>query len=279
MPVFETPSAISVSIDLAVGDARLDAGDRPDTVVEVRPSDPGSEADTKAAEQTQVEYAAGRLTVRGPRPRPLFGRIGSVDVVIELPAGSQLRAVAQTAAFRCTGRLGECQVRTSTGDLRFQETGPLTAATSLGDVLAERIEGPAEAVSGSGTVRLGTVDGPVAVKNSNGDSLVREAAGDVRVRSANGDITVGTAHAAVDARTANGDIRVDRVIRGQVVLGTSSGQIEIGVRPGTAALLAVRTKAGSVHNFMTPSEGPGDAGETVDVRAVTSRGDIVIRRG
>ena len=40
MPTFDTPEPISVSLELGVGDIRIVAGDRTDTVVEVRPTDP-----------------------------------------------------------------------------------------------------------------------------------------------------------------------------------------------------------------------------------------------
>ena len=39
MPKFETPEPISVTLDYAVGNVRISASDRTDTVVEVRPSD------------------------------------------------------------------------------------------------------------------------------------------------------------------------------------------------------------------------------------------------
>ena len=38
MPTFDTPEPISATIDLAVGDVRISAGDRLDTVVEVHPA-------------------------------------------------------------------------------------------------------------------------------------------------------------------------------------------------------------------------------------------------
>jgi DUF4097 and DUF4098 domain-containing protein YvlB len=278
MPVFETPHPISVSIDLAIGDARLDAGDRIDTVVEVHPSDPRSELDTKAAENVRVEYAGGQLLVKGPKQRPLFGRAGSIDVTIDLPSGSDVRAVAQTAAFRGTGRLGECRIKTSVGDVRLQETGQLIAASSLGDITADRVEGQAEITTGSGAVRIGEILGQAVIRNSNGDTWVREVTGDLRVKAANGDISVDQAHAAVDAKTANGDIRIGEVVRGSVVLGTSSGQLDIGIRSGTAALLDVRTKSGNVYNFMAQADGPGAADSRVEVYATTSRGDIAVRR-
>ncbi|WP_058043215.1 DUF4097 family beta strand repeat-containing protein [Streptomyces roseifaciens] len=278
MPVFETPQPISVSVDLQVGDVRLQADERTDTVVEVRPSDPGSTADAKAAEDTRVEYEAGRLLVKGPRSRAFFGKTGSVDVTIGLPSGSAVEGTGQMTAFRCSGRLGECRIKTSAGDIRVQETGPLTATTSLGDVTADRVHGAAAITTGTGAVRAGELAGPAVIKNSNGDSRVGEAAGDLRVRSASGSVSVGTAHAALEAKTAHGDIRVGEVVRGSTVLATSSGQIEIGIRPGTAARLDVRTKFGNVHNLLTASDGPGRSEETAEVYATTSVGDVTVRR-
>ena len=39
LPAFATPDPIAVSIELSVGDVRVVASDRADTVVQVRPSD------------------------------------------------------------------------------------------------------------------------------------------------------------------------------------------------------------------------------------------------
>ena len=67
MPTYDTPEPISVSLELGVGDIRITASDRTDTVVDVRPSDPASEADVTAAEQTRVEFADGRLSIKAPK--------------------------------------------------------------------------------------------------------------------------------------------------------------------------------------------------------------------
>ena len=74
MPTFDTPEPISVTIDLAVGDVRIIASDRADTVVDVRPSDASNEDDVKAAEQTRVEYADGQLLVKAPKLRSWLSR-------------------------------------------------------------------------------------------------------------------------------------------------------------------------------------------------------------
>ena len=66
MPTFDTPGPISVTIELGVGDLRITATDRVDTVVEVQPSDPAKPSDVTAAEQTRVEFADGVLQLKAP---------------------------------------------------------------------------------------------------------------------------------------------------------------------------------------------------------------------
>ena len=105
-----------------------------------------------------------------------------------------------------------------------------------------------------------------------------EVAGALRVKSANGDITVGRAHAGVGATTANGSIRVGEVVRGSVVIETASGGLEVGIRPGTIAWVDANSRFGRVHNTLDAAGGPDPAEETVEIRARTAFGDIVIRR-
>jgi DUF4097 and DUF4098 domain-containing protein YvlB len=280
MPTFDTPEPISAVIDLVVGDARITASDRGDTVVEIRPSDASHDQDVRAAEQTRVEYAAGRLLVRAPRQRSLsiFGKPGSIDVTIDLPAGSHVHGDASVAAVHGAGRLGECRVKTAAGDIQLEDTGPLDLNTGAGAISVDRVAGPAEVSTGSGRVRLREIDGTAVIKNSNGDSWVGEVAGDLRVNAANGNISVDHANADVNASTANGDVRVGGVRRGSASLKTSFGEIEVGIQAGTAARLDVHTEFGHIRNRMDASEGPGPSDETVEVRARTSYGDIVIHR-
>jgi hypothetical protein len=280
MPTFDTPGPISAVVEPVVGDVRITASDRDDTAVEIRPSDETHEPDMRAAEQTRVEYSAGRLLVKTPRQRSLslFGKPGSIDVTIGLPTGSQVYGDASVAAFHCTGRLGECRVKTSVGDVQLEQTGPLEVSTGAGAIAVDRAAGPAEISTGSGRIRLGQIDGPGVIKNSNGDSWIGEVAGDLRVNAANGDISVGQAGADVTASSANGDVRVGEVMRGAASLKTGNGEIEVGIRAGTAARLDVHTGFGQIRNQMDPSDGPGPSGQTVEVRARTSYGDIVIRR-
>jgi hypothetical protein len=279
MPTFDTPEPINATVELVVGDVRVTATDRPDTVVEVRPSNPGADRDVRAATETRVEYADGRLLVKAPRQQVLglFGKPGSIDVEILLPAGSRFRGEAAVAAFRCAGRLGECWIKNSTGDIHLENTGPLDATTPSGAILVRSVTGNAT-VNGSGEVRLDRIDGSAVVKNLNGDSRIGEITGDLRARAANGDILVGLAGADVTASSANGDVRIGEVTTGTVSIKTSNGELEVGIPAGTAAHLDLHTSFGNVNNRLDAAAAPGPGEQTVEVRARNSYGDIIIRR-
>jgi hypothetical protein len=281
MPVFATPEPISVTIELSVGDVRLIASDRTDTVVEVRPSDESDDSDVKAAQQTRVEYANGTLTVRGPRARAFVfsKKTRSVAVLVELPTGSAVHGDMSVGDFHSTGGLGECRLKTSVGHFRLDRTGQLRLDTTAGHVTVDTIAGNTEVATGSGRVHLGEIGGAAVIKNSNGNIDVGTVTGELRARTANGDICVDRADAGVEAKTSNGTIRIGKVARDSVTLQTAMGNLEVGVAAGTAAWLDLKTGYGRVHNALDGiGQEPEQSEGTVEVRAQTSFGDITVRR-
>jgi hypothetical protein len=280
MPSFETPEPISATIDIAMGDVRMVAGDRGATVVDVRPSDASDDEDVKAAELTRVEYANEQLLVKAPKLRSWMSRRsgGSIEVTVELPAGSHVHGSAGLADFRCEGPLGDCRIKTGLGRIQIDRAKTLNLKSGAGDITVDRVTGQAEVTAGSGDVRVRAVDAGAVIKNSNGDTWVGVGGGDLRLNSANGSIAVDQAQADVGAKSANGAVRVGEVIRGSVVLETQIGELEVGIREGTAAWLDVSSRFGRVRNSLTASDEPDPSGETVEVRARTSVGDVVIRR-
>ncbi|WP_405705595.1 DUF4097 domain-containing protein [Streptomyces xanthophaeus] len=277
MPSFDTSEPISVAARVEAGSIQFSAGDRLDTVVEARPRDPKREQDVRAADQTEITYASGVLTVRTPKPN-LFGRTGIVDVTVELPTGSGIDMTGAWAQVLGEGRLGEVHVKTSSGDVRLDTTGPLKLTAAHGSITVERVEGPAEITTSSGSLRVGLIDGPAVLKNSHGTTTVGATTGELRVSGANGDIEIRRAGDSVTATTAHGALRVGEVTRGSVQLETSYGSIEVGVREGTAAWLDVSSGSGQVRNTLTSSETPEGSEDTVKVRARTRHGNIDVRR-
>ncbi|MFE5207957.1 DUF4097 domain-containing protein [Streptomyces sp. NPDC056600] len=277
MPSFDTPAPISVTATVEAGSLQLTATDRSDTVVEVRPRDPKRDLDVRAADQTEVRFAGGTLTVRTPRSG-LFGRTGVVDVTVELPTGSHVDANGSWTQVLGEGRLGEVRVKTSAGDVRMDATGPLKLIASHGSITVDRVDGTAEITTSSGSLRAGVLDGAAVLKNSHGGTTVEVATGELRVSGANGDIDVRRAEGSVTATTAHGTLRIGEVVRGSTQLETSYGAIEVGVREGTAAWLDVTSTSGQVRNSLTSSDSPEEAAETVKIRARTRYGNIDVRR-
>ena len=73
-------------------------------------------------------------------------------------------------------------------------------------------------------------------------------------------------------------MRIGEVVRGAVAVETGFGEIEVGVRDGTAAWLDVQSGLGSVRSLLDAGDAPAAGEETVEVRGRTGYGDIVIRR-
>jgi DUF4097 and DUF4098 domain-containing protein YvlB len=280
MTTFSTPNPITATIDI-VGPLRITASDRSDTVVVIRPGNPARPADVKAAEQTTVEFNDGRLLLQTPkdwRRYTPFGGKETVEVTIELPTGSMVTADTALGDLSADGELGECRLKTAAGNIRLDHTGPLRASTGFGSVSVDRVDGDAEITTGTGELRVGHVEGTAVIRNANGRSTIGEVRGDLRVKASNGDVSVGRAHASVVAKSANGNVRVGEVARGTVVVESAAGELEVGVRAGTAAWLDVHTRFGAVHNNLGTGVEPTPADPIVEVRARTSAGNILINR-
>jgi DUF4097 and DUF4098 domain-containing protein YvlB len=262
MTTFDTPSPVSIRLDVSGGSVRVVASPRNDTVVTVRPSNPHSGADSQAAEQTRVEFTDGRLVVAAPRrPRLLFfGNMPSVDIELLVPEGSALEAALTAGDVDCEGRLGDVRIDNRYGDIRVDRASTLRARTSAGDITVGQVDEDGEAGTSYGEIR------------------VREAAGSLRLDSACGDITVEHALASVAATTKYGQVSVHQATGGSLDLATSYGKVEAGIREGTAAWLDLEAASGKVRNLLTPSDAPDGSDEPLRIRARTSYGDIVVRR-
>ncbi|MCL2582592.1 MAG: DUF4097 domain-containing protein [Streptosporangiales bacterium] len=278
MPQYDTPGPISVTLDLGAADLRVAASDRTDTVVEVRPGDDADESDVKAAQQVAVDFAGGVLQVTGPRRSLAFRKTNAVDVTIELPAGSRVSAQVTAGDFRATGRLGDSAFKTGAGKAWLERVGALNLRTGFGHITVGGIAGDTEISTGGGQIQIGEIAGTAAVKTSTGHVTIDAVSGDARVRTSAGDISIGQAGAGADVKTSSGKIRVGEVARGQAVIATSAGDLEVGIAEGTAAWLELHTGHGRVTNRLEDAAKPEESDETVEVHARTGFGDITIRR-
>jgi DUF4097 and DUF4098 domain-containing protein YvlB len=284
---FDTPSPIAVTLDLYVADVRLAAADRADTVVEVRPSDPGKAADVKAAENTRVAYddATRTLSITSRKPRSRFvnfsgKRPESIELLMQLPAGSAVRGEADLGDFQSEGTLGTVTLKTGLGAVHLAETGPLNLRNGAGAITVEGVAGPAEVHASSGDIRLGTIDGTADVSTGNGKVRVGVVTGTATVKVSNGSVSVDLALSDITAASANGEVRIGEVVRGTVSATSKNGSVEVGVREGSAAFLDLTTGVGRVYNELASADAPqaGEQADTVEVHASTKLGDVTIRR-
>jgi putative adhesin len=279
MPTFDSRGPISVNLEIGVGEIRLIAGDRTDTVVEVRPADPSKKSDVNAAQQTRVDYSDGALRIKANKTWRNYSFRGTdaIHVVVELPAGSTVAGEAGVGTLHATGRFGDFRYKSGAGDTQIDEAAGVSIKT-LGDITVGRAAGHCEFTTASGAVRLGTIDGTAVVKNSNGDTEIAGISGDLRVAAANGKVRVDRAESTVAIKTANGDIRLGEVVRGVVAASTAYGRIDIGVRDGVAAWLDLNTAFGKVHSDLDAADRPAAGEDTVEIKARTAYGDVTIRR-
>ncbi len=193
MRKFDTPSPIAAVLDIPAGRVEFIAADRVDTMVRVLPADASKGRDVKAAERTTVAYGGGVLRIAtSAAMSQILGSSGSVEVTIELPAGSRIEAKTACCEVRGVGRLGDVVFEGAYRQVRIDEAAGVRLTAIDGDVEVGRLGGPAQ------------------ISTARGDIRITEAVrGTVVLRTQSGSITVGAAagvSAALDAGTGYGRI-------------------------------------------------------------------------
>ena len=279
MPIYDTPGPIDLAINLQVGGIEVVAGDRTDAVVTVTPTNPAKAVDRRGTEETKVDFDGQRISIVGPRPRlSWFGPSESVDVKVELPAGSRLTVEIAGGALRTIGRLGSTRIKSSMGLLELDTTGDLWLRAGHGNATVGTAEGGIEITADHGQIRVGTVTGDAILKASHGTIWVGESGGDLDAKLSYGDLEITRALASVAAKTAYGAIHLREVSGGSIQVESGYGQVTIGVRPGVPAWLDLSSKDGRVRNQLEGDRAPDESERTVAVRARTQYGDITIQR-
>jgi hypothetical protein len=268
-----------LDIDLALGAGRVTVAlvEEPGVAVEVR-YDPtatnpwmqgissvlnwfggqfGSSDDTKyiAVDETRIDLIGNRLIVHTPKR----GHMIPLAVTVRAPAGSNLEVSAGSADMTVTGPAG--RVKLSTGS---------------GNVALDRADGPADIHSGSGALRLGPMLGGLRARSGSGEIEVSSVGGTTTLTTGSGDVWLGAVQSDVRARTGSGDLTVADAACGQVELITGSGEIRVGVRSGTAAMVDLKSGSGQARSELNLSDQPPADAPRLQVRGRTGSGNAVI---
>jgi DUF4097 and DUF4098 domain-containing protein YvlB len=245
---FDTPEPVELELKIPVGDIEVETVDGGETTVSVEGTD-------KLVEQTIVEQR-GRTIVVELRSRKTFGitiAIGDfsfgnsrLKIRVRIPHGSDALLDCTAADMDLRGRLGRLSAKSASGDLLLD----------------------------------GEVEHDATIKTVSGDVRVTRVGGDLRVQSVSGDVRADSVGGSVETKSVSGDVLVRSVREGSVSATSVSGDIEIGVAPGTN----LDVDAGSVSGDLASevplgSEPAGDGeGPTLVVRGKTVSGDFKVFR-
>ena len=193
MHSFDTAAPITAVVNIPAGRIQLIAADRFDTTVEIRPANPSKGRDVKTAEETTVAFADGVLRIETSEPASkLVGHAGSVEVTVQLPAGSRFEGKAAASELRGVGRLGDIDFDGAYRQIKIDEAASVHLTATDGDVEVGRLTGPAEISTARGDIRIAE-----AVR---GSMVLQTQAGDISVVAAPG------VSASLDAGTSYGRV-------------------------------------------------------------------------
>jgi DUF4097 and DUF4098 domain-containing protein YvlB len=275
---FRTPQPISAKLALLAANIRLDASARDTTTVQLQPSDPDNPRDVELVKRTEVSFDDDMLSIRSPKSLRSFKPRGSIEVIVQLPTDSSVKAGTATGSLRATGALDKCQVDTAAGEITIERAREAKISKAAGDVTIGEVAEDATIESATGEIRIERIGGNAKIDNANGDARIGSIDGDLKLTGANGDVLVQRSGGSVSAATAFGTIRLLSVAHGRIKIDSARGDIEIGIAEGTAAWLNLNTTFGRAHSELESADAPDESQRTVEVSASTAFGDITVRR-
>lgn len=245
---FETPQPVELEIRVPVGDVEVETAEGDESVVEIE----GAE---RLVERTVVELRGRTLVVelRGRKSLGITIAIGdfsfgnnTLKIRARVPHGSGAIVETASADVDLHGRLAAVETKSASGDLTI----------------------------------AGEVERNVTVKTVSGDVDVERVGGDLRAQSVSGDVTAAWIGGSVEAKSVSGDVRLQSVCEGRVTVQSVSGDIEIGVAPGTSLDVDAGSVSGDLSSEVPLGSEPGDAGDgpLLVVRGKTVSGDFKVFR-
>ncbi len=221
----------------------------------------GRDLGAEAVQATRIQWseASRRLQVCSPDALPL--RLVPLVVTVHAPAGSRLTLATGAGGITVTGRAGDTNARSGSGDVRL-----------------DAVDGAAELATGSGNLVAGTVSGPARAKTGSGDLTLAALGGPTEVKAGSGTVRLGAVRTDLTARTGSGDITVDDAAAGRLRLSTGSGDLRVGVHAGVTAELDLTSGSGRVRSELDLRGQAPERPAGLVVYGRTGSGDVLVRR-
>jgi len=248
---FHTPEPVELAVKIPSGDIDIETIDGDESTIEV-------EGDEKLVELTEVRQEGRRIVVelRGKKPFGITISIGDFSfaqgatglrVRARIPHRSRADVSTASADTTVHGRLETLELKSASGDL----------------------------------VAMGEIERDAIVKTVSGDVVLDRVGAELRVQTVSGDARASFVGGSVVSKTVSGDVRLESVRQGNVSSQSVSGDIEIGVAPGTNLDVDAGSVSGDLSSEVPLGSERGDGGEgpTLVVRGKTVSGDFRVFRG
>jgi DUF4097 and DUF4098 domain-containing protein YvlB len=247
---FHTPLPLRLEVSIPAGDIDVGTVDGEESTVRV-------EGDERLLEQLEVRQDGDRLSVAIHGKSKVgfsfslgslvFGN-GGLRIEAHVPHGADVKIKTASADTQVSGHVTELELNSASGDLHVR----------------------------------GGVAGDVTVKTVSGDAELEFVGGDLSVQSVSGDVRVAQIAGSVDTKSVSGDIRLGSVTAGDARFTSVSGDIEIGIAPGSLLDVDAGSTSGDLTSDVPLASQPPEGGEgsepTVVLRGRTVSGDVHVFR-
>jgi len=247
---FHTPLPLTLEVSIPSGDIEVNTADGEETYLTV-------DGDERMLEHVEVRQDGNRVVVSLPDKGKLgfslslgslvFGS-GGLRVEARVPHGAAVRVKTASADMEITGQLEKVDLNSVSGDVRVR----------------------------------GDVADNATVKTVSGDVDLEQVHGDVSVQTVSSDLRAGGIAGSADAKSVSGDIRLESLAVGDVRFNSVSGDIEIGIAPGSLLDVDAGSTSGDLSSEVPlasePPSGEEGAAPTVVLRGRTVSGDVRVFR-
>jgi DUF4097 and DUF4098 domain-containing protein YvlB len=193
-----------------------------------------------------VEQNHDQVRVGYVKDRDLLKGI-SMRLEIETPAGTQLRARADSGGIHVEGVQGPVDCKTDSGGIEIEDvSASVHAAADSGGIRVRNVKGPLFARVDSGGIEASGIAGSIDAQTDSGSvRLMQTSPAPIHAKAESGGVTVTLVHGAgydIRADTESGHISIpDATVRSE----SSSHHIE-GKVGGGGPLVQVQVESGSV---------------------------------
>jgi DUF4097 and DUF4098 domain-containing protein YvlB len=246
---FHTPLPVELEVGIPSGDIEVESGEGEESLVTI-------DGDERLLEEVEIRQDGNRVVVayRGKGKFGLsltpFSLVFSNELRVRatVPHGADVKVKTASADTQLAGHFGELAVNAVSGDVRLR----------------------------------GEIAGTASLKTVSGDAQLDRVGGDLAAQTVSGDLRIGPVGGSADAKTVSGDIRLDSVSAGDVRFTSVSGDIAIGIAPGSAVDVDAGSTSGDLASEVPlgsePVVGEGENAPTVVLRGRTVSGDVKVFR-